>query len=319
MFRIETDFGRNPAVVRRTGKQIFYAPLKWTEPNLIFTCSMSDWFHPAADGWRDEAWGIIKQTPQHTYRILTKRPELIRERDENGKVIKDRLPEGWDDECNTTWRNVHLGVTVESQQYAEGYRYPTKGWVEGRMAILRRIPAVKRWVSCEPLLSPVKLDLGGFHWLVAGAESDREAPRKAEEQWFLDLRDQAARAHMPFLFLAMGGSKPCSCGCHSRWGCRRLNGRLWQQFPFPAIVAEPPLSKTNKERTLKKAEILRVLDTHGVRKFGSATQYCISPEIYKETNNEIYKILLMETIDDQTFSTLQTALPDTTLTLETWP
>jgi hypothetical protein len=91
---------------------------------------------------------------------------------------------------------------------------------------------------------------------------------------------------------------------------------MYQQFPFPTIVAEAPLSKTNQERSLKKARILRVLDTHGVTKFGDTTQYCISPEVYPDS--EIYKFLLTEAINDQTLGTLQSALPDTTLTLETW-
>ena len=319
MFRIETDLERDPAVVRRTGKQIFYAPLYWSQPEFILTCSMSDWFHPAADRWRDEAWEIIKQTPEHTYRILTKRPELIRET-RNGQLIKDRLPQGWDDEWNTTWKHVSLGVTVESQHYSEGYTHPTKGWIEGRMSILRSIPCRTRWISCEPLLAPVQLNLSGYHWLVAGAESDRTAPRAPASPGspavFLDLQQQAAQAHIPLLFLALGGSKPCHCGCHSRWGCRRLNGRLWQQYPCPTIVAEASLSKTNKERSLKKAKILRVLDTHGVKKFGDTTQYCVTPEVYPD--NEIYKILLTETISSSSLDQLQTALPEMRLQLETW-
>jgi hypothetical protein len=199
--------------------------------------------------------------------------------------------------------------------------HPTKGWIEGRISILRKIPCRTRWVSCEPLLAPVQLNLSGYHWLVAGGESDRTAPRAPASPGspavFLDLQRQAAQAHMPFLFLALGGSKPCHCGCHSRWGCRRLNGGLWQQYPFPTIVAETSLSKDNKERSLKKAKILRVLGHNGVKKFGNTTQYCITPEVYPD--NEIYKILLTDTISDQTVSNLQNALPNTILTLETWP
>jgi protein gp37 len=317
MYRIETDFVREPSVVRRTAKQIFYAPLYWSQPQYILTCSMSDWFHPAADKWRDQAWQIIKQTPEHNYRILTKRPELIRET-KNGQLVKDRLPPNWDDEWNTTWKNVSLGVTVEDQYLAEGYQHPTRGWIEGRMSILHKVPCRTRWVSCEPLLGPVKLNLSGYHWLVGGGESDRIAPRApatpGSPAVFLDLKDQAARAHIPFLFLALGGSKPCHCGCKSRWGCRRLNGRLSQQFPFPTIVAEAPLSKTANERDIKKAKMLRVLQTSGVKKFGDATQKCITPEIYPD--NEVYKVLLTDMIGESTLGELQAQLPGMTLTLE---
>jgi protein gp37 len=323
MFRIETDLMRDPTKVRRTAKQIFYAPLYWSEPQYILTCSMSDWFHPAADKWRDEAWEIVRQTPEHVYRILTKRPELIRERDSSGKVIKDRLPPNWDNEWNTTWKHVHLAVTVESQQYAEGYMHPVKGWVEGRMAILRKIPCTLRWVSCEPLLGPVKLNLDRYHFLVAGGESDRTAPRPPASPGapavFLDLQQQAAQAHIPFLFLAMGGSKPCHCGCKSRWGCRRLSGKLSQQFPFPTLVAQGQLSGNDKERKIKKAKLLRALQINGVKKFGTVTQYCINWETYKQTNTELYKILLTEDISNSTLDQLQTQLPGMTLQLETWP
>jgi len=323
MFRIETDLERDPTKVRRTGKQIFYAPLYWSQPQYILTCSMSDWFHPHADKWRDEAWEIVRQTPEHVYRILTKRPELIRERDRSGKVIRDRLPKGWDQDYDTVWKHVHLGVTVESQQYAEGYMHPIKGWIEGRMSILRKIPCTLRWVSCEPLLGPVKLNLNEYHFLVSGGESDKNAPRPPAPPGapavFLDLQQQAAQARIPFLFLAMGGSKPCNCGCRSRWGCRRLSGRLSQQFPFPTLVAEGQLSKDDKERKIKKAKLLRVLQVNGIKKFGDTTQYCISWETYKQTNTELYKILLIETTSNSTLNQLQTQLPGMTLQLETWP
>jgi protein gp37 len=206
MFRIETDFGRNPKVVRRTGDKIFYAPLKWEEPDLILTCSMSDWFHPDADQWRSEAWRIVRQTPHLIYRILTKRPERI----------LGHLPEDWGP---SGYENVWLAVSVELQQYVS------------RMDILRTIPAKLRWVSAEPLLGPLNLDLTGFKWVVAGGESDREAPRPSDPQWFRDLRDQCARERKAFLFLSHGGSKPCRCGCRSRWGCRKLDGQIYEQFP----------------------------------------------------------------------------------------
>jgi protein gp37 len=323
MYRIEEDLERDPTVVRRTGKQIFYAPLYWSQPEYILTCSMSDWFHRAADKWRDEAWEIIRQTPEHVYRILTKRPELIRERDTNGNVIKDRLPENWDSDYDTVWRHVHLGTTVESQQYAEGYTHPVKGWVEGRMSILRKIPCTVRWISCEPLLGPVKLKLDGYSWVVAGGESDRDVPRPPTSPGspavFLDLQQQAAQAHIPFLFLALGGSKPCHCDCKSRWGCRRLSGALSQQFPFPTLVAQGQLSKDDKERKIKKAKLLRVLSINGVKKFGDTTQHCINWETYKQTNTELYKVLLTEPINSSILNQLQTELPELNLRLETWP
>ncbi len=53
-------------------KTTFNDPLKWKVPELIFTCSLGDFFHRAADQWRAEAWDIIRRTPHHRYQLLTK-------------------------------------------------------------------------------------------------------------------------------------------------------------------------------------------------------------------------------------------------------
>ncbi|MCK5237182.1 MAG: DUF5131 family protein, partial [Deltaproteobacteria bacterium] len=65
-------FGKDFNMIVRS--KSFDKPLKWKDPALIFTCSWSDFFIPEADEWRDDAWKIIRDTPQHTYQILTKRP-----------------------------------------------------------------------------------------------------------------------------------------------------------------------------------------------------------------------------------------------------
>lgn len=84
MYSYMKRVGRDPETVVRS-KTTFRDPLKWREPRTVFTCSLSDFFHEAADEWRPEAWEIIRQTPQHRYLVLTKRPERIR----------DHLPEGY--------------------------------------------------------------------------------------------------------------------------------------------------------------------------------------------------------------------------------
>src|SRR5207249_2293856 len=104
-------------------KTRFEDPLKWKEPELIFTCSISDFFIEEADPWREEVWEIIRKTPQHTYQILTKRPERI----------SDHLPSNWGD----GWSNVWLGTSVELQKYLT------------RADILMDIPAKIHWLSCE--------------------------------------------------------------------------------------------------------------------------------------------------------------------------
>lgn len=77
MFRGSLNEKRyNPKVVRKT-KTVFKLPLKIKEPSKIFTSSLTDVFHPDCDKFRNEMWDIIRQCPQHTFQILTKRPERI--------------------------------------------------------------------------------------------------------------------------------------------------------------------------------------------------------------------------------------------------
>lgn len=90
----------NPKEVRKT-TTVFKMPLKTKEPSRIFVSSLTDVFHPDCDSFRDEMWEIIRQCPQHTFQILTKRPERILE----------HLPDDWGD----GWENVWLGTSVGSQ------------------------------------------------------------------------------------------------------------------------------------------------------------------------------------------------------------
>ena len=102
-------------------------PLRWSTPRTVFTCSWSDWFHPGADAWREDAWKIIRTTPHLIYQILTKRPELIVERlpAELGRRLRERLARRIGGE-----QPVHLARRCSSQ----------------------RSPPTLRFVSAEPLL-----------------------------------------------------------------------------------------------------------------------------------------------------------------------
>lgn len=136
MYRDKERFGQDPSTVIRS-KTTFDQPLKWSEPRLIFVCSWSDFFIKEADPWRDEAWDIIRQTPKHTYQILTKRPERI----------LSCLPNDWDN----GWSNVWLGISAENQEMADK-----------RIPILAQIPAKVRFLSLEPLLNSIYLGFDGI-------------------------------------------------------------------------------------------------------------------------------------------------------------
>jgi protein gp37 len=150
MYRDKERYGQDATTVLRS-KTMFKQPLKWEEPKIIFTCSWSDWFIEEADQWRDEAWEIIQKTPQHTYQILTKRPERI----------EDHLPDFFNE-----LQNVWIGVSVESQQQVD------------RIAYLNDLPCIT-FASFEPLIGEIdwneNMDL--LDWCIIGGESGNDTGR----------------------------------------------------------------------------------------------------------------------------------------------
>ena len=178
MFRDQIKYGHDPEVVVRS-KTTFIDPRRWAEPQRIFTCSWSDFFHEAADPWRAEAWDIIQQTPEHLYLILTKRPERIAAH--LPLAPDNRVTQHYDP--TWPWTNVWLGVSVETQKYTS------------RMDVLRQVPVHgnQRFVSAEPLLGPLELDLAGFGWVITGGESG-PGHRPMEPDWCRSIRDQCKAA-----------------------------------------------------------------------------------------------------------------------------
>lgn len=160
------------------------APFKWNrhaeglaERPRIFTCSMSDFFHPGADKWRSEAWEVISECRNLNWLILTKRPELI----------EDRLPSDW----GLGYSNVWLGVTV-------GCRKSLR-----RARILRQIPAAIRFISAEPLLEELDLSpyLSNFHWVITGCERAKKGERRIMSlDWVRDVDQQCKAARIPHFF-----------------------------------------------------------------------------------------------------------------------
>jgi protein gp37 len=182
MYRDKERYGQDPQTIMRS-KGKFTDPLKWNDPQLIFTCSWSDFFIEEADQWRHEAWDIIKKTPHHTYQILTKRPERILQ----------CLPKDW----RAGYKNVWLGVSIESQAQI------------GRADILKDIPAWtgNRFISAEPLIGPIVFPQGMldyFSWIIIGGESGNTTGkyqyRPALFEWFESLVEQANHSQcLPFV------------------------------------------------------------------------------------------------------------------------
>ena len=173
-------------------------PLKWHSSRMIFTCSMSDFFHEKIpDQIRDKAVETIRKTPQHTYQILTKRSWIM-------KRYGERIG-GFPD-------NVWLGVSIEDSRF------------KFRVDHLRQTMARVKFLSIEPLIGAIgNLGLDGIHWVIVGGESGPNH-RPLNIQWAREVRDQCLVADVSFFFKQVGGLTPKSGG-------RKLDGREWNQYP----------------------------------------------------------------------------------------
>lgn len=171
-------------------------PLKRKKPTMYFVCSMSDLFHKdVLDYFISSVFDVMRATPQHTYQVLTKRPERMAE-------IAQRID--WP-------ANVWAGTSIESQ------------WHAGRMDHLLRVPAAVRFLSCEPLLGPLALKLDGIQWVIVGGESGSGA-RPMHPEWARSLRDQCQASNVAYFFKQWGGVNKKATG-------RELDGRTWDEMP----------------------------------------------------------------------------------------
>lgn len=110
-------------------------PLKWKRPQRVFVCSMSDLFHDSVSHWwLDDIFDTMIHANQHTYMLLTKRPQNVM------PFLSAATP----DQRKFMRERAWLGVTAENQRRADE-----------RISVLMKIPAAVRFVSLEPLLEGV--------------------------------------------------------------------------------------------------------------------------------------------------------------------
>jgi len=173
------------------------APKAWRKPRLIFVNSMSDLFQEAVPAeFIAQVWDTMAATPQHTYQILTKRPDRMAE-------ITPQLP---------LLGNVWLGTSVENAA------------VFHRLEYLRATPAAVRFVSFEPLIGPVTgADLREIHWAIVGGESGPRA-RPMLEEWVDDIHELCEDAGAAFFFKQWGGRNKKAAG-------RAYRDRTWDDLP----------------------------------------------------------------------------------------
>lgn len=198
-------------------------PLRWGNPRMIFVNSMSDLFHEEiADDYIQRVVQVMQIANWHTYQVLTKRSERMRD------LLQSPLKEA--SQADHIW----WGVSVENRQHG----LP-------RLEHLRSAPAQVRFLSVEPLLEDLgPLDLTGIHWVIVGGESGPRA-RPLEKAWVISVRDQCRAAGVPFFFKQWGGVRKGAAG-------RELDGRTYDERP-PRLHG-PPLS--GAERKSLMAELV---------------------------------------------------------------
>lgn len=209
------------AFERRTGgdhfgpgkERRYFGPKHWNEPlkwdrdaardgvhRKVFCGSMCDWAdEEGSRAERARLMEIIGITPNLTWLLLTKRPNLI----------PHAAPAYWS--C-MPMDNVWLGTTVETAEQ------------KPRINSLREMPATKRFLSCEPLLGPLgELDLTGIDWVIVGGESGPNA-RPMDPEWAVDIQRQCKEQNVAFFFKQHGGRGRDKGGC-------LLNGVEVKEFP----------------------------------------------------------------------------------------
>jgi protein gp37 len=209
----------------RFNEQWLDQPLRWTKPRRIFVCAHGDLFHEdVPDDWIDRVFAVMALCPQHTFQVLTKRPERARvylghhDCSKPGDSITQaafslsafrRGLNGCGGAAYWPFSNVHLGTSISDQASADK-----------RIPDLLACPAAVRFLSIEPMLGPVDLSrwsgiagdggtMGfGLDWVICGGES---GPGARVWPGFADaarsLRDQCREAGVAFFMKQMAGAR----------------------------------------------------------------------------------------------------------------
>lgn len=180
-------------------------PLKRQKPTIYFVNSMSDLFQESVPyDFIDRVMQVISETPRHTYQILTKRAERMRDYFSTRPV-----PD-----------NAWIGVSVEDKKYGKP-----------RISILREIDAKTRFLSIEPLIEDLgKIDLDDIQWVIVGGESGPKA-RPMHEEWVISIKHQCIEKNVPFFFKQWGLWGADGVRRSKKANGRVLAGKTWEEYP----------------------------------------------------------------------------------------
>jgi protein gp37 len=208
---VNTKENRNNPFAVRLWPARLSQPEQWQDPRMVFVNSMSDLFHKDIPlEFLRSIFEVMLRIDRHIYQVLTKRPGRAQRFVEHNQ---DLFPTG------IIPAHIWIGTSVERQDVAY------------RVRQLSNVPAEIRFLSCEPLLGPLDLDLSDMYWVIAGGESG-VGHRPMDPEWVRHLRDQCTRAGVPFFFKQWGGRTP-------KAGGRVLDQREWNEYPAFTLVSSP--------------------------------------------------------------------------------
>jgi protein gp37 len=163
--------------------ELLVFPRALKRPCRIFVNSMSDMFHETLPfEWVQQIFAVMNECERHQFQILTKRAHILR----------DVAP-------HLKWtRNIHMGVSIEDMDNV------------GRLDDLKMTEGPKvKWISAEPLLGPLTLNLEGINWLVTGGLSGGDAATRPQDtelvDWVRSIRDQCQAQGVVFFHKQWGG------------------------------------------------------------------------------------------------------------------
>lgn len=243
-----------------------FAPLGWKKPRKIFVASMSDPFHHnVPDEYLDKMFAVMALCPQHTFQLLTKRPERMLQyfsdlnfRTEMIGIEAERISgvsryelilSSGKEKSSAQWPmplpNVWLGVSVEDQATADE-----------RIPLLLQTPTAVRWISAEPLLGPIDLsdylnpvinarhNSADLDWVVVGGESGKKA-RSLDINWVRGIIQQCNSANVPVFVKQLGAMAYESPGHEGATGyfltLKNKKGGDMSEWPEDIRVREWPV------------------------------------------------------------------------------
>lgn len=189
----------------RTLPERLNEPLLRAVPTVYFVNSMSDLFHDEVpESFIDRVFDTMRCCPQHTFQVLTKRAERLRD-----YAFETKVPV-----------NVWLGVSVENRRHGVP-----------RIDYLRQAPVRTRFLSVEPLIEDVgRLDLSGIDWVIVGGESGHGA-RPMNPTWARNVREQCREQGVRFFFKQWGAFGADGVKRSKSANGRLLDERTWDEMP----------------------------------------------------------------------------------------